>query len=195
MRLAIADPPYPPHKAERRDRPDGPVRILTRSRARRWYGDGTRPRDERPADFHPDAAAWDDPERHRVLLQQLMDEYDGWALATCADGLEVYRPLPLSCRVMVWVKPNAIPGGSNLRSTWEPVIVRVPECRRNRRGGQTPDVLTARVPTIGFAGAKPSEWTRWVLDALRFDPTEDTVDDLFPGSGSIEAAVAQGVLV
>lgn len=195
MRLAIADPPYPPQHSERRDRPEGPTRVYSRSRAQRWYGNGTRPRDERPADFHPAAAEWDDPARHRALLEQLLDEYDGWVLATVPDGLEVYAPLPLPCRVMCWVKPNAIPGGHRLRSLWEPVIAYVPEPRRNRRGGQIPDVLMVNAPRLDFPGAKPPEWTRWVLDALGYDPETDTVDDLFPGSGSVAAAVSQGVLL
>lgn len=193
MRLAIADPPYPPHVAEKRE-PNGSLRTITRSRARRWYGDGSRPRDERPADFHEAAAEWDDPRRHRALLEQLCDEYDGWAIATCPDGIDAYRPLPLPVRIMAWVRPNAIPGGGSLRSMWEPVIVFQPEPRRNRRGGQVSDVLTARVPNIGFPGAKPREWTRWVLDALGYDPATDSVHDMFPGSGSVANAVAQGVL-
>ncbi len=195
MRLAIADPPYPPTVAERRDKPGGPTRTYTRSRARRWYGDGTRPHDETPADFHPDAGAWDDPARHRALLEQLLDEYDGWVIATAPDGLAVYAPLPLPCRIMCWVKPASIPGGHRLKSMWEPVITCVPESRRNRRGGQIPDVCRAHTPNLGFPGAKPPEWTRWVLDALGYDPETDTVDDMFPGSGSVSAAVAQGVLL
>lgn len=191
MRLAIADPPYPPQRSLRRDRPDGPLRMTVRSRAQRWYGNGTRPRDERPADFHHDAGAWDDPRQHQALLEHLMSEYDGWAIATSADGLDVYRPLPLPARVMVWVKPNAIPGGHSLRSMWEAVIVGVPEGRSNRRGGMVDDVLTARAPTTGFPGAKPAEWTRWVLDALGYDPTVDSVSDLFPGSGAVTEALEQ----
>lgn len=194
MRLAIADPPYPPARALRRDRPDGPLRVTTRSRARRWYGDGTRPRDERPADFHPAAGDWDDPTRHRELLDHLMTEYDGWAIATTPDGLDVYQPFPLMARVMAWVKPNSIPGGHRLTSRWEAVLIGVPEERCNRVGGQVPDVLIAAPPNVDFAGAKPPAWTRWVLDALGYDAAADTVDDLFPGSGSVAAAVAQGVL-
>ncbi len=191
-RLAIADPPYPPQLAERRDRVDGPLRITTRSRARRWYGDGTRPADETPADFHPAAGEWDDPARHRALLEQLHDEFDGWAIATSPDGLEVYRPLPLSCRVMAWIKPNSIPGGHRLKSTWEPVIVRVPESRQNRRGGQVNDTLIAGTPYgRRFAGAKPDAWTHWVLDALGYDPDEDSVVDMFPGSGAVTAAISR----
>lgn len=50
-----------------------------------------------------------------------------------------------------------------------------------------PDVLTAAVPRVGFRGAKPEAWTFWVLDALGYDPFEDEVTDLFPGSGLVSA--------
>jgi hypothetical protein len=55
-------------------------------------------------------------------------------------------------------------------------------------------VLEANVGR-GFAGAKPRAWTRWVLDMLGYDPDEDTVDDLFHGSGAVAAEIAQGVLL
>lgn len=201
MRLAIADPPYPPQYSERRDLAAGGVRITSRSRARRWYGDGSRgANDAAPADFHPNAGEWDDPARHRQLLEQLLDEYDGWAIATTPDGLTCYHPLPVPCRVMAWVKPRAIPGNHRILTTWEPVIVYTPEGRRARRSSaagpahQVRDTLIVSPPQLGFAGAKPPEWTRWVLDALGHEES-DVVDDLFPGSGSVAAAVAQGVLL
>ena len=179
----------------RRD-PDGDMRLTTRSRACRWYADdGVRAQHDRQADHHAAAREWDDPTRHRALLEQLAAEYDGWAIATCPDGLEVYAPIPVNARVLIWVKPNAIPGGHRIRQMWEPVIVMPPEGRWNRRGGQVPDVLTARVPTVGFAGAKPPQWTRWVLDALGYDPDTDEVTDVFPGSGLVSQAIAQGVLL
>lgn len=197
MRLAIADPPYPPRRTERFDRASGKPRVVVRSRARRWYGDGTRPSDERPADFHPDAGEWDAPARHRQLLEQLMDEFDGWAIATTLDGLDCYRPLPISARTMIWHKPTAMPTSGRIASSCEAVIVHAPANRRARTSGplgQVPDLLSCTAPH-GFAGAKPARWTRWVLDALGYDPTTDTVDDLFPGSGSVAAAAAQGVLL
>lgn len=192
MRLAIADPPYPPRFAERRDRPDGPLRVTVRSRARRYYGEGSRPVDEVPADHHPDAGAWDDPARHRLLLEELHAGYDGWAIATTPDGLEHYRPLPLPARVLAWVKPTAPAGSHRLRSTWEAVIVCPPESRRAGRG-QIPDVLVCSAPRIGFPGAKPPQWTRWVLDALGH-VDGDVVVDLFPGSGSVTDALSQPCL-
>lgn len=196
MRLAIADPPYPPQFSERRDLADGGVRVTSRSRARRWYGDGTRAAGDRQADHHDQAGEWDDPARHRLLLEQLRDEYDGWAIATCSDGLHHYAPLPIPCRVLAWVKPRAMPTAHAIASGWEPVIVYPPEGRRARRGGtQVPDVLVAPSPAVGFTGAKPFAWTRWVLDALGYDPELDELVDVFPGSGSVSAAASQGVLL
>lgn len=203
-RLAIADPPYPPALAERFDLAGGGARVTMRSRARRYYGDGTRSAEERPADFHPGAGEWDDPARHRALLEQLMQEYDGWAIATSPDGLEAYRPLPVGHRLLAWVKPTAQPTAQRLGSKWEPVIVYPPAPRRARVPApgteraylpQIPDVLVAPVQKVGFPGAKPPAWTRWVLDALGYDPDTDELVDLFPGSGSVAAAASQGVLL
>lgn len=190
MKLAIADPPYPPIFAERFDTAGGEPRLVTRSRARRWYGDGTRAlTDSAPADFHPDAGKWDEIRAHRELIERLMDEYDGWAIATTPDGLGAYHPLPVSARVAAWVRPNAMPGGQRLISRWEPVIVFIPEARRGREQLRVADVLTAAAPRRGFAGAKPPEWTRWVLDMLGYAPGEDSVEDLFPGTGAVTDAV------
>lgn len=197
MKLAIADPPYPPMLSERRDLAGGGTRITSYSRARRYYGAGTRPAYERPADFHPDAGEWDDPARHRQLLEDLRATYDGWAIATTPDGLGAYHPLPIPARIMVWHRPNAQCGSNRLASKWEAVIVYTPEGRRAAKGPlQVSDVLTAGVEyKAGFPGHKPPRWTRWILDALGYDPDTDTVDDLFPGSGAVAAAAAQGVLL
>ena len=46
--LCIADPPYPPSVAMRYDVPGG--RVVSRSRARRYYGDGTMCATERLAE-------------------------------------------------------------------------------------------------------------------------------------------------
>lgn len=183
MRLAIADPPYPPFVGA-----GG-----RKNRASRWYGEGQRSSTDRPADNHPDAAEWDAPRRHRELLEELSGSFDGWAIATSPDGLAAYAPLPEACRIMAWVKPNAQPGAHRLRSTWEPVILFPPEGRRSNRGGagSLSDVLTASAPRVGFVGAKPTQWTRWVLDALSYDPSTDEVVDYFTGSGLVSRALAQ----
>lgn len=186
MRLAIADPPYPPFIGS-----GG-----TKNRASRWYGDGQRSQKDRPSDNHPEAAEWDDPDRHRQLLIDLVNGYDGWALATSVDGLEAYRPWPMECRVMCWVKPNAQPGAHRIGSKWEPVIVYPPVGRRSNRNGvgMMSDVLIEPMPGR-FIGAKPAAWTRWVLDALSYDPEADEVTDMFHGSGSVGSAISQGTLL
>lgn len=177
MKLAIADPPYPPFVGA-----GG-----RKNRASRWYGNGQRSRKDVVADFHPEAHKWDDPAEHRALLLQLLDEYDGFGIATSPDGLAAYGELPAACRIMAWIKPNGQPGAHRLRSTWEPVILYPPAGRRSNRGGRgsIADTLVANAPRIGFKGAKPPEWTAWVLDALSHDPSQDTVADLFPGSGAV----------
>lgn len=180
MRLAIADPPYPPYTGTGGRKPRGS----------RWYGADHRGNNRSAADLHPAADEWESPERHRLLLLDLEANYDGWAIATAPDALEIYAPLPVGVRIGVWVKPNGIPGSHRLRSVWEPIIIRVPAGRRRNVGrGAIPDVLTAPSPRTGFAGAKPEAWTHWVLDAFSYDPGADIVEDLFPGSGAVAAAV------
>jgi hypothetical protein len=180
VRLAIADPPYPPFVGS-----GG-----SKARASRWYGTGQRSRKDRPADQHDGAAEWDQPERHRRLLLDLLDEYDGFGIATSPDGIAAYGPLPPEMRIMVWVKPNASPGSHRLRSLWEAVLLFPPVGRRSNRGGvgMVPDVLTAPAPRVGFHGAKPAVWTWWVLDAMSYAEGDD-VSDIFPGSGLVDAAL------
>ena len=120
MKLAIADPPYPPMFGERWDRPGGKPRVTVRSRALRWYGDGPKDGDAKRADFHPDAGDWDDLTAHRKLMLELLENYDGWAIATTPDGLGAYHPLPISARIMVWHRPRSMPPRppSPRRWTW-----------------------------------------------------------------------------
>jgi hypothetical protein len=183
MRLAIADPPY-------------------LGRARRYYHEkgGGRAYGQGVADHHDDADEWDRPERHEQLVRQLEFGYDGWAIATAANRLAVYTLACPEARIAVWHRENAQPSGSRIRNVWEAVVLWVPESRRGRNsadGFLTPDVLRAGVEMkrAKFAGAKPMKWTRWVLDMLGYEPEDDTVDDLFPGSGNVQHAIAQGVLL
>lgn len=195
MRLAIADPPYPPIFRERFDLVDGGSRVTVRSRATRWYGEGPRSSTDSPrADVHPEAAKWDDLTEHRKLLLHLVENFDGWAIATTPDGLQAYFPLPMNAQIMAWHKPTAMRGGGRIIERWEPVIVYVPEGRQTREGAGVSNVLTANAPRAtskrkSFVGAKPPEWTRWVLAALGYDPAEDEVVDVFPGSGSVARAL------
>lgn len=173
MKLAIADPPY-------------------LGRGQRWYGGGRGGGPgERGPDNHPDAVDWDQEETHTQLVRSLVDNYDGWAIAASADSLHVYlAAAPAGIRVMVWHKRNAIPSGFRVMNTWEAVVLFTPAGRRARIGGQiaTRDVLDSPNPRTGFVGAKPPEWTAWVVDAMGYR-VGDSVDDLYPGSGAVGTAV------
>jgi hypothetical protein len=151
-------------------------------------------------DQHPDAAEWDDPAKHEALVADLLANYDGWGIALNPDNLWHYlRWVPIDTRVCAWVKPDAFPTGRIVRS-WEPVLIHVPKERRTRGEIQLRDskVLpwtTAKGSKERFVGAKPKPWTRWVLDMLGYQPDEDTIDDLFGGSGAVTAEINQGVLL
>ena len=178
MKLCIADPPY-------------------LGRAVRWYGAGGcgDGKGIGQADNHPEAWKWDEPETHRQLVSHLVDNYDAWAIALTVHSLSTYlqeieTDSRNGIRVCVWHKPAASPSGSRISNHWEPVIVSVP---KDRRGWKTElprvkDVLTANIPKVNFVGAKPAEWTRWVLDLMGYQEGDEVVD-LFHGSGSVSNAL------
>jgi len=189
VRLCIADPPY-------------------LGRATDWYGGTMRAAQMttskgariNPADNHPDAYLWDDPETHRTLVERLCADYDGWAIAMAHDNLRVYIPMiPASVpvRIGIWSRPQSMPGAARVINVYEPVVVRIPEGRRASKGCSIfpRDSVTISRLNNGFPGAKPPAWTRWVLDMLGYDSETDTVDDLFHGSGAVAAEIAQGVLL
>lgn len=194
MRLCIADPPY-------------------LGRAAVWYGAGMKPSQlgknhggtanitgPHPADSHQDAAEWDDPATHQRLVERLIRDYDGWAIAMAHDNLRDYLPwIPrrVPIRIGIWTRPQQMPGGARVLNAYEPVVVRIPESRRASNGCKVfpRDSVTIGRLNNGFPGAKPPAWTRWVLDMLGYDADTDTVDDLFPGSGAVAAEIAQGVLL
>jgi hypothetical protein len=188
MKLCIADPPY-------------------LGRASEWYGERgktTVARNKgisyRPADFHGDAEKWDDLETHVELVNSLVEKYDGWAIAMAHDNLRDYLPIiprKTPVRIGIWVK-QPLPGAARVINAYEPVLVRIPEGRRSSIGKQglnVKDAVSIARQSVGFTGAKPPAWTRWVLDMLGYDAETDTVDDLFEGSGAVAQELAQGVLL
>ena len=179
MKLCIADPPY-------------------LGRSVRHYGVGGRAygRGKGKSDTHPEAHIWDNPHTHKELVRNLQEQYDGWAIAMSVHSLSTYLEIVETesengIRVCVWHKPNAIPSGSRILNYWEPVLVKVPNNRKGRnKGKMCKDILTANAPRVGFSGAKPAEWTYWVLDLLGYQE-EDEVHDLFHGSGAVSEALKQ----
>lgn len=193
MRLAIADPPY-------------------LGRAARHYGIGANTREtfgsgakrsmtgRRPSAYatteHPDAAEWDDPATHRRLVDTLERDFDAYAIAAWPTSLPVYLAHRPDLRVAVWHKTRAVPGGTRIITSWEPVFLRLPDRQAPRAAGMSVrDVLTAPPDNRGHVGAKPPAWTRWVLALLDHDFDRDTVVDVFPGSGAVSTELSHKVLV
>lgn len=168
MRFAYADPPY-------------------LGWAKSFYGD-----------LHKDAAEYDNAESHVQLIQRLCDEYqDGWALSLSSPTLALYLThCPQDVRIAAWVKTmHQIRPNCTVQYAWEPVIFRGGRQEKGRKP-MVRDWLRCHMGIgQGLRGAKPAEFNRWVLDLLNFRPDEDTIDDLFPGTGGLSHAVAQGVLL
>jgi len=177
VKLCIADPPY-------------------LGRAVRWYGEGGcgNGNGQGQADNHPEAWKWDQEETHHQLVEDLESGYDGWAIAMSVHSLSCYLKVIETesrngIRVCAWHKPSAVTSGSRITNTWEPIIIRVPESRKGWKNGvRTSDVLIANPLRGNFVGAKPTEWTHWVLDLLGYEEG-DIVHDLFKGSGGVTSAL------
>lgn len=149
------------------------------------------------AHLHKDALVWDDKETHLELVERLVDEYaDGWALSCNPRDLAWLLPAcPERARVCAWVKPyHQIRPLVSVQYAWEPVIVYGGRKIRNRNP-MVRDWMTSRTTKeTGTPGSKPQAFDHWILDLLGFQ-AGDTLDDLFPGSGGMAAAIAQGRLL
>ena len=178
LTYCIADPPY-------------------LGRAERWYGPtgcGIANGKGR-ASSHEGAHLYDEKKTHHELVETLNRDYDGWAIAMSVHSLSTYLSIVETdsrngIRVAVWNKPSAVTSGSRIVNNWEPVLLKVPKSRRGHKKGLTcHDVLTCNPPRNGFIGAKPIEWTRWVLKMLGVQD-QDEVIDMFPGSGMVTIALS-----
>jgi hypothetical protein len=178
MRFCIADPPY-------------------LGRAVRWYGEGGcgNSKGEGQADNHPEAHLWDEAETHIKLVRELQQEFDGWAIAMSVHSLSTYlseieTDSRNGIRVAVWHKPSAFPSGSRIANNWEPVLIKVPKSRRGRVEGlaSISDVMSCPPLRSNFVGAKPQEWTHWVLSMIGYQDGDEVID-YFVGSGAVSRAL------
>jgi hypothetical protein len=154
--------------------------------------------------YHPDGLCWDDLETHRKLVVRLSSDYpDGWALSLLSTQLQVMLPLcPPDVRIGAWVKPFcAFKKGVRPAYAWEPVIFTGGRNENHPppvKGGEqtTPKDYIAVPITLkrGLTGAKPPQFCRWVADLLGYIDGEDTLDDLFPGTGVMGKTLRQGVI-
>ena len=156
------------------------------------------------AHHHPDGLCWDDVATHEQLIARLTGEYaDGWAMSCSTPSLRAILPLcPPETRVAAWVKPFCVfKKGVRPAYAWEPVLFAGGRNKNHPpplKGGEqtTPKDYLAEPITLrrGLTGAKPPKFCRWVLDLLGYDDTLDILDDLFPGTGVMDAVAAQGVI-
>jgi len=141
-------------------------------------------------EHHPEAAAWDDRQTHLNLIARLCDDYpDGWVLSLNPRDLSWQLPAcPDDARVAAWCKTWHQIRPTTVQFAWEPVIFRGGR-KDPKRSPMIRDWLSCAVTRQrGLKGAKPEQFNQWVLDLLAFDPEQDTVDDLFPGTGGLALA-------
>lgn len=146
------------------------------------------------AAYHPEALIWDDPATHLALIDQLRDEYpDGWVLSCNPRDLALYLPAAPEARVGAWCKTWHQIRPTTVQHSWEAVLW-MGGRKDNKRAPMVRDWLVANATRMrGLPGAKPETFNRWVLDLLNYQDG-DELDDLFPGTGGMDAALAQGVL-
>jgi hypothetical protein len=141
--------------------------------------------------MHPEAAEYDKPETHRLLIERLSDEYDAWALSLHEPSLrEILNMCPADVRVASWVKSFASFKKNVTRAwTWEPVIFRFHRARKRTIEQQTwRDHICEPIAMMrGFPGAKPERVCFWIFDGLNLT-ADDEFCDIFPGSGAVGRA-------
>ena len=140
--------------------------------------------------LHQDAADYDDPATHKILIDRLCNEFpDGWALSLHSPSLKTILPMcPDDCRVMAWVKPFAVfKANVTVAYAWEPVIVRGGR-KRPRTMPTVRDWVSACITLKkGCPGAKPTAFCEWIFEILNVESGDEFVD-LFPGSGQVTRA-------
>lgn len=140
------------------------------------------------AKMHPNAADYDDPETHRLLIERLCGKFDTWALSLHLPSLRIILPMcPEDARIMAWVKPFAsFKPNVGVAYCWEPIIVYGGR-PRTREQPTVRDYVSANITLMkGVPGAKPPGFCRWIFEVLNLQP-EDEFVDLFPGSGCVWA--------
>lgn len=145
--------------------------------------------------LHENAADWDDRGTHLDLIARLCEDYpDGWVLSLNPRDLVWQLPAcPADVRVGVWcktyhqIRPVAVQYG------WEPVIFRGGRVIKGRnplvRDWLVANADRGNAVSHHVPGSKPQAFNRWVLDILGYQDG-DTLEDLFPGSGSMAKTLA-----
>lgn len=162
---------------------------------------------------HADALTWNDPETHRALINRLQAEYpDGWVMSLSERSLGTILPMcPKEARVVAWItdRPRFAGKAVPVRKHFEPLIFcgGRPYADTGNRAADFIVTKQERLPAgqpryamvksdiragRTFLGRKPVAFSLWLLDLLGWKPG-DKIDDLFPGSGAVQAAWATKV--
>ena len=156
MKFAYADPPY-------------------YKQGKRLYGE-----------LHPEAEVWDTKQSHLDLIKKLDEEYDGWAMSCNPSDLYWLLENREDIRVCVWAKTfHQIRPLVSVQYAYEPVLLCGERKVPHRKPMIRDWIACARAMRKGLVGAKPAEFNVWILDLLGFDPDEDTITDIFPGSNGL----------
>jgi len=121
---------------------------------------------------------------HVALIERLC-EYDGWALSTDEHALQyVLGICPDRVRICAWCRRGGVPPlFPNPIAAWEPVIIS--PARKDREQVWSYAETAGVNVGGGLTGSKPPAFCQWVIRCLGADPDEDTLDDLFPGTGGM----------
>lgn len=139
---------------------------------------------------HPDYAGEVD---HIALVERAQDEFDGWVLHAAAsnESEAILAPLmaKIGARKCVWVKPfAAFKRNVSVGYTWEPVYImaaRKPVV--SKRLVMRDHISCPITMKRGLTGAKPEAVCHWAFELVAARP-EDTLVDVFPGTGAVSAA-------
>ncbi len=120
---------------------------------------------------------------HVALIARLC-EYDGWALSTDEHALQYVLGLcPDRVRICAWCRRGGVPPfRPNPIAAWEAVILSPARKDRVEQVWSYAETVGSNVGA-GLTGSKPPAFCQWVIRCLGADPEEDTLDDLFPGTG------------
>jgi hypothetical protein len=126
---------------------------------------------------------------HEELIQRLR-EYDGWALSCSSPSLRIILPMAPEARVGAWVKPFCSWKPTHrVQYAWEPVVFVPSRPKGSKSVPSVRDFVSSNITMRrGTHGAKPDAFCNWILNILGW-AHGDTVDDLYPGSGTMSRAV------
>jgi hypothetical protein len=138
--------------------------------------------------LHDQADIWDGKQAHWDLIDHLMTEYpDGWALS-CNPADLTWIIKHDGIRICAWTKTfHQIRPVTN-QYAWEAVLLYGGRIVYKRKPMVRDWLSCSTAMKKGLVGAKPNAFNQWILDLLNYEKG-DTLDDLFPGSNSMQKAI------